>query len=332
MVKSTGPILGGIIATRSSWRWMFWSTSMFQAAMIFASFFCFPETYGPLILRRRARKLRKDTGNPRYYTLSERLDGTRSTLRLVWRAVSRPTRLLVTHPIIQVVSITTALEYGILYIVLSTFSELWMRQYGQSVEISGLHYLVVSTAEIAGSQLGGYILDKLYKRRQKRGAHVPESRLPSSLPFFLIGGGGMLMYGWVAQFKLHWAVVDAGVFIMLFAQQVTGIPSTYSSTFSIHLRKEASCHMKEMLTTLSVSAYLIDSYGDHVSSAMGATQFPRSLTAFLFPLFAPSMYRALGYGWANTILSGGYLAISIPLTILLWKYGAGLRQRAGSSY
>ncbi|KAJ4144490.1 hypothetical protein LMH87_003371 [Akanthomyces muscarius] len=180
-----------------------------------------------------------------------------------------------------------------------------MRQYGQSVEISGLHYLVVSAAEIAGSQLGGYIIDHVYRRRQKRGAHVPESRLPYMIPFLVLGGGGMLMYGWAAQYKLHWAVVDVGVFIMLFGQQLSGIP---------------------------ISAYLIDSYGDHVSSAMGATQFPRSLAAFLFPLFAPSMYRVLGYGWSNTILSLGYLVISVPLTLLLWKYGAGLRQRAGSSY
>lgn len=219
---------------RSDWRWMFWSTSIFQAAMIFASFFCFPETYGPLILRRRARQLRAETGNPRYYTLGERLDGTRSPLALVWRAVSRPARLLLFHPIIQVVSVKSAVDYGILYIVLSTFSELWMRQYGQSVEISGLHYLVVSAAEIAGSQLGGYIIDHVYRRRQKRGAHVPESRLPYMIPFLVLGGGGMLMYGWVAQYKLHWAVVDVGVFIMLFGQQLSGIPSTFSSAATRH--------------------------------------------------------------------------------------------------
>lgn len=129
---------------RSDWRWMFWSASIFQAAMIFASFFCFPETYGPLILRERARQLRAQTGNPRYYALGERLDGTLSALALVSRAVSRPVRLLLFHPIIQVASIKSAIDYGILHIVLSTFAELWMRQYGQSVEISGLHYLVIS--------------------------------------------------------------------------------------------------------------------------------------------------------------------------------------------
>ncbi|KAJ2960174.1 hypothetical protein NQ176_g11067 [Zarea fungicola] len=205
-----------------------------------------------------------------------------------------------------------AFDYGILYIVLSTFSELWILHYGQSVEISGLHYIVCSAAEIAGSQTGGHMLDSVYKRRRARQrsglratAHVPESRLPYMIPCLVVGWGGMLMYGWVAQARLHWTVVDVGVFIMLFGLQMGGMPT---------------------------SAYLIDSYGEHVSSAMGATQFFRSLTAFLFPLFAPSMYRALGYGWANTIISVGGLIISISVAVLLWRFGAALRQRAGSSY
>lgn len=217
---------------RSDWRWMFWSTSAFQGVMVIASAFCFPETYGPLILRRRARQLRKETGNPRYYTVSERVDGTRSTLALISRAVSRPARLLLFHPIIQVVAIHGAFEYGILYIVLSTFSDLWMRQYGQTVEVSGLHYIVCSVSEIIGSLLGGRLLDEVYRRRKKHGSHVPESRLPWGIPFLIIGWGGMLMYGWFAQAKLHWAVVDLGVFIMLFGQQAGGIPRELNS-FSI---------------------------------------------------------------------------------------------------
>lgn len=220
---------------RSTWRWMFWSTSAFQAAMIFASFFCFPETYGPLILRRRARQLRKSTGNPRYYTLSERVDGDRSTLAVLWRTVSRPVRLLAFHPIIQVVALQEGFTYGILYVVLSTFSELWMRQYGESVEISGLHYIVVSVAEIAGSQLGGYMMDFAYRRRDTRGgANIPESRLPYMIPFFFVGSAGMLMYGWVAQFKLHWTIVDIGVFIMLFGQQIAGMPRKLSDPRHIY--------------------------------------------------------------------------------------------------
>lgn len=65
---------------------------------------------------------------------------------------------------------------------------------------------------------------------------------------------------------------------------------------------------------------------------MAATQFAKSLMAFLFPLFAPAKYQALGYGWANSILALAGLVIVVPLPIFLWKRGANLRSRAISTY
>lgn len=36
---------------------------------------------------------------------------------------------------------------------------------------------------------------------------------------------GVLMYGWTAEYRLHWIVVDIGVFIMMFGMQLGGMPS-----------------------------------------------------------------------------------------------------------
>ncbi|KAI1080325.1 caffeine resistance protein [Whalleya microplaca] len=301
---AVGPIIGGFMAARTTWRWMFWATSIFQAVMIFVSFFSFHESYGALILRRRAERLRRQTGNRQYYTQSERLDGDRSATAVLAQALTRPLRLLLFHPIIQVSAILEGFDYGILYVVLSTFSELWISQYSQSVEISGLHYIACSLGELVASQAGGSIMDYFYKRRQAHN-HAPESRIPLMFPAIILAWAGMLTYGWTAEYRLHWIVVDVGVFIMLFGMQLEGMPLT---------------------------AYVIDSYGDHTSSAMAATQFVRSLMAFLFPLFAPSMYQALGYGWSNSIMALAGLVLSIPLPLFLWRYGARLRSKAISTY
>jgi hypothetical protein len=86
------------------------------------------------------------------------------------------------------------------------------------------------------------------------------------------------------------------------------------------------------LTTGVVTAYVIDSYGEHTSSAMAAQQFMKSLMAFLFPLFAPSAYKALGYGWTNSIMTLAGLVLAIPLPMFLWRYGARLRAKAISTY
>ena len=76
--------------------------------------------------------------------------------------------------------------------------------------------------------------------------------------------------------------------------------------------------------------------------------FLRSLAGFGFPLFAPAMYNALGYGKGDTILACFAIAVGIPSYVppplaygltdavlrarpfLLWTYGA--RIRAASKY
>lgn len=223
-----GPIIGGFMAARTTWRWMFWSTSIFQAVMIIVSFFSFPESYAPVILHRRAKRLRMHTGNAQYYTEGERLHGERSPLSVVGRALTRPLRLLAFHPIIQVIAVLSGFNYGILYIILSTFSDLWKNQYHQSTEISGLHYIACSLGEVLGSQLGGPLMDRLYKRSQKHGG-TPESRLPLIFLGVATTWSGALMYGWVARYTLFWPVVDLGVIIMMFGMQLSSLPGKYYS-------------------------------------------------------------------------------------------------------
>ncbi|KAM5349622.1 hypothetical protein ACJ41O_006127 [Fusarium nematophilum] len=301
---AVGPIIGGFMTYRVSWRWMFWSTSIFQAAMAVLSLTSFHETYAPTILKRRATKLRKATGEP-YQTLEERLQGDSSIFRPLSLALSRPLRLLVFHPIIQVSSVISAMYYGLLYIVLSSFADLWIHHYHQSVETSGLHYIACMLGELAGSQLGGSLMDMLFHRMQHRagGQHVPEHRIPLIFPGALMAPLGFIVYGWSAQYRVHWVAVDIGMFLATFGMQIAGMP---------------------------MQAYMIDAYPDHTSSAIAATQFLRSLTAFLFPLFTPSMYRVLGYGWGNSTMAFAGLLLALPAPLLMWRYGAKLRERAKS--
>lgn len=81
-----------------------------------------------------------------------------------------------------------------------------------------------------------------------------------------------------------------------------------------------------------LQGYVIDAYQDHVSSAMAATQFLKSLTAFAFPLFAPRLYQTLGYNWGNSMLAFTALAIGVPAPLIIWVWGAKLRAKARSSY
>jgi MFS family permease len=287
------------MAGRTTWRWMFWSTSIFQAAMMVVAFTAFRETYPPLILKRRAEMLRRTTGDARYYTIHERMETKKSIFSILANALSRPLQLLLFHPVIQIVSMISGFHYGILYIVLSSFADLWTQHYHVRVDLSGLHYLAVALGEIAGSQLGGKILDTVHRRKKSRSIDgntppEPEHRIPLMFPAFLVGYIGLLIYGWTAQYHVHWIAVDIGVFVTCVGMQVGGMAS---------------------------QAYLIDSYVEYTSSATAATSFLRSLNAFLFPLFAPSMYKAMGYGWGNTALAGVGILVGLPMVFVLWKKG-----------
>ncbi len=47
-------------------------------------------------------------------------------------------------------------------------------------------------------------------------------------------------------------------------------------------------------------------------TALAAVSFFRSLAGFGFPLFAPAMFAALGYGKGNTILAAFAVAVGCP--------------------
>lgn len=338
---AVGPIVGGAITQNTRWRWMFWATSILQGGMVVASIPLFSETYAPLILERRAARLRATTGDGRFHTSVGKLGQGRSPLWVLQRSLSRPIRLLLFHPIVQVQTLLSGFAYGITYLVLSTYATLWTTKYHDSVETSGLHYIALCIGEIAGAQMCGPLMDVVFRKLQKRASHrnhnhndnsgrggdadaaagadggvsgaaaaaaaagVPEYHIPMMLPGTILTVTGLLVYGWTAQARVVWVVVDIGAVVLC-------------------------CGMQ--FTNMSLQAYVIDSYPVHTSSAAAAAQFLRSLTAFAFPLFAPDMYTALGYGWANTLIALVSAAITVPAAGLIWVYGAKLRARAMDSY
>lgn len=305
---AVGPFMGGYITQYTTWRWLFWSTSILQAAMILLSLPLFHESYAPILLGKRATSLREETGDLRYHTESEKLNAGRSVWEILGNSLTRPARLLLFHPIVQVQACLSAFNYGILYLQFTTFSELFIDQYNLSVSASSLHYLAIVIGEILGALICGCIMDFAYRRFKHRTTDpnsLPESRVPIMIPGALLSAGALLMYGWAAEKRGFWLIVDIGAALLALGMQFEG---------------------------QTMQAYVIESYPDHTSSASAASQFLRSLGAFGFPLFAPSMYQALGYGWGNSLLAFLLLGIGIPGCCLIWFYGAKLRAKKSSSY
>jgi hypothetical protein len=52
-------------------------------------------------------------------------------------------------------------------------------------------------------------------------------------------------------------------------------------------------------------------------AALAAVSCLRSLAGFVFPLFAPDMYKSLGFGRADTLLAGIAILVGCPAYALL---------------
>lgn len=70
---------------------------------------------------------------------------------------------------------------------------------------------------------------------------------------------------------------------------------------------------------------MIDSFKFNAASALAAVVCLRALAGFGFPIFAPAMFDALGYGKGTTVLAAIAIAIGCPAPWLLWRYGEQLR-------
>ncbi|KAK9426213.1 putative Major facilitator superfamily (MFS) profile domain-containing protein [Seiridium unicorne] len=246
-----GPIIGGAVSQSIGWRWTSWILSIYESILVIVGVLVPRETYEPIILDRMAGKLRKDTGKPYF-------------------------------PVLQVAAIFLAYNFGILYIVLSTFAALWIDRYGNTETQSGLHYIVIVIGYTIAAQGGGYITDCLWQHLKTRHGEdtAPEYRVLLMVPGAILIPLGLFIYGWSAERHFDW---------------------------------------------IAMQAYVVEAYRKYVASASAAAQFLCSIAGFAFPVFAPAMYRSLGYGWGNSVLALAFVIIGWPAPFLLWKYGAKLR-------
>lgn len=72
---------------------------------------------------------------------------------------------------------------------------------------------------------------------------------------------------------------------------------------------------------------MVEAYLDYTASGAAASQLPRNIFAFGFPIFAPSMYGSLGYGVGNTTFAAIAIVFGIPAPYILWRFGESLRRR-----
>ncbi|KAF5520355.1 Efflux pump radE [Colletotrichum aenigma] len=222
-----GPIAGGYLIEAAGWRWVYWLLAILGGAFGVLALLVMRETYAPVLLERKAKAMRKVTGN---YTLRSKLD-TEGPSRIKM-ALIRPLKFLFRTPLISTIAVYVGIVYGIFYLLVTTFSFVYSSQYGFDEGDTGLSFLPADLGMMIGVLSLGHIQDYLVLRAKRTsdddGKYKLEVKLTPwiTLPAGLLMPAGLLLYGWASQYRVHWIAPMIGA--MMFALGLTG--ATVKST------------------------------------------------------------------------------------------------------
>ncbi|KAK2745569.1 hypothetical protein FQN57_003694 [Myotisia sp. PD_48] len=290
-----GPVGGSYLMAAKGWRWTFWLISMTAGVMTINTYFWLTESYHPVLLARKTKRLIKETGNT---NLRSALDQQKEPKQLILQAIVRPCKMLVS-PIILLLSIYVAVVYGYLYLMFTTLAPVFVKNYGFSESNAGLAFLGIGVGSIFGLAILWFGSDRLLKRLSHKAGGVlkPEFRLPPLIPGSFFIPIGLFWYGWSVEYRLHYMMPIIGTLWV-------GIGM--------------------LIAFMTVSTYLVDAYTRYSASAMAANTVLRSLVGALLPLCGLRMFNNLGLGWGSSLL--GFISLSmVPFPIVFYLYGERIR-------
>ena len=131
MMVFTGPLLapfiGGftVMNKHMGWRWTEYIAALMGFLALGLNLLFLEETYPPIVLVQKASQLRRATLNWGIHAKQEEIEV--DFAELVTKNFSRPLRLLVTEPIVLLLSIYMAFIYGLLYLSLTAYPIVFQR-------------------------------------------------------------------------------------------------------------------------------------------------------------------------------------------------------------
>lgn len=207
-----GPVLGGFLAGGLNWRWTFWLLVILSGVISLIAVIFMRETHAKVLLERKTTRLRNSTGNPELR--SAMATNQRLTVHQVLvNALVRPIKLLIRSPILLIMSIYVALVFGTMYLLFTTFTDVFEGQYGFITTTSGLSYLGLGVALVLAMiifRTYGNSVQQWRMRVEGVQNPKPEFRLVMMILFSPFVPLGLFIYGWTAEYKVHWIVPIIG--------------------------------------------------------------------------------------------------------------------------
>lgn len=294
-----GPVVAGFLQLTKDWRWSFY-VLLWLAGGTAIIMFTIPETFGPAILRNRARRIRR-AQIPGYEKIKAPVEDSDRTLLDSYRvALTRPWVILF-DPISFLVAVYMSIVYTLLYMLFSIYPIVFQERRGWNAGVGELP--LIGTA--VGAFIGAGVVMVDSKSKAKKVAKGEELTPEDRLPLAMIGGVGfavtMFWFAWTAEFNsIHWIVPTlAGVFL------ATSL----------------------MLIFVGFLNYLVDTYLMYAASAIAANTVARSACGAAAPLFTTYMFDALGIGGGGSLI-GGVATVLAIIPFAFYKFGERIRRRS----
>ncbi|KAJ9137146.1 Outer membrane protein [Pleurostoma richardsiae] len=292
------PIVGGAaVDSYLGWRWTEYITGILMSLSLTLGLIFLDESYPPVLLVYKARRLRLESGNWALHARHEEWDVSLKDLSRKY--LIRPFQLMAT-PICFFVALYASFVYGILYLSLASFPIEFQELRGWNAVIGALPFLALFVGILFGAA-ANLLNQRFYVKRFRANNNrpVPEARLPPMMAGSVFFAAGMFIQGWTSKKDVFWFGSICGAF------------STGLGFFTIF---QAALN------------YLIDTFQQYAASAVAVNTFLRSIFAGSFPLFTNAMFHNLGIPWASSLL--GFISVAlIPIPYVLYIFGPRIRAR-----
>ncbi|KAI1361780.1 MFS general substrate transporter [Xylaria arbuscula] len=297
-----GPLIGAFIVGSIGWRWDPWIVFIPSTLVTIALAFYLPETCHKVLIDRKIQRLNKELGRDdlvNCYDTPGQKKVTQS--KLIMLGLIRPAKMLVLAPIIFLMSVNVAFNYGTMYLMFNTIPPTFEDQYGFPTSLTGLVYLAIGLGYVIGLWSFSLLSDRtvLCLIKRNNGVYEPEMRLHLVTYYACAAPITFFWYGWTTYYKVHW--IAPILSLIPFGIAILGV-------------------------YLPTQAYIIDAYPLYSASGLAAFTVLRSIAAAFLPLAGPSLFNALGLGWGCSLL--GFITVAIiPIPIFVLFFGTQMRKK-----
>ncbi|KAG2110083.1 major facilitator superfamily domain-containing protein [Suillus cothurnatus] len=282
-----GPLIAGLVDLILDSRLTFFNQHLYwewtyrvQLCWIFVEFLMLvvfvPETYVPVILKKKARRLRESTGDPKFYAPLDRREGTLTSAILV--SCYKPFQLLLFDRMALLLDSWNALILGILYLAFQAFPVIFEDIHGFNMQSTGLTFIGIGLGCFLPSQHNP-LISRLYARETAKynGDPPPEMRLIMGQVGAILVPVGLFWLAFTTYPQVHWiAPIIASV------PFGSGIYFVFTSTFTNSALRSAFAAVFPLF-----AGAMYDKLG-----TVGATALLAGLSTIMAPL--PFVFYRIG--------------------------------------